>query len=290
MNKRQLEENLKRPWLLGMCALVLMTTTAVAFGKDALSLVRHDQQTVPVTAYAPTSAPCRGIAVVSHGVGGSEKGYSYLGDALARLGYLAVVVGHAESGRQSLREQVRGDGLRAGLEELLTDPAVYRARFMDIAAARQWAQHKCKTSHSVLVGHSMGAATVMMEAGAQNRLGIQGSDAFDAYIALSPQGPGVIFPENAWAGIKQPVLSLTGTRDHELGGASWQARTAPFKNMSPGCKWLGVIEGATHMNFAGHGLSRRTEKMTAQTIGLFLDGVRRGDCKAPVEAKWIEVK
>ncbi|MBU3750693.1 MAG: alpha/beta hydrolase, partial [Mycobacterium sp.] len=35
----------------------------------------------------------------------------------------------------------------------------------------------------VLIGHSMGAATVMMEAGAKNKLGVQGADAFAAYIA-----------------------------------------------------------------------------------------------------------
>src|SRR5215470_12192975 len=30
----------------------------------------------------------------------------------------------------------------------------------------------------------------------------------------------------------------------------------------PGCKWLGVIDGATHMNFAGIGFAESTEKLT----------------------------
>jgi hypothetical protein len=48
--------------------------------------------------------------------------------------------------------------------------------------------------------------------------------------------------------------------------------------MKPGCKWLGVLDGATHMNFAGFGASRKTEARTVQAIGAFLEGVTRGDC------------
>ena len=124
----------------------------------------------------------------------------------------------------------------------------------------------------------MGAATVMIEAGARNKVGVQGADSFNAYIALSPQGNGSIFPENAWSGIRRPVLLITGTRDTELGGASWETRTEPFTNMPPGCKWLGVIDGASHLNLAGNGMSRKTETLTVQTISAFLDGIHTGDC------------
>jgi len=68
----------------------------------------------------------------------------------------------------------------------------------------------------------MGAATVMMQAGALNKLNIAEVPKFTAYIAISPQGSGLIFPENAWNDINQPVLMLTGTQDKELGGLSWQ--------------------------------------------------------------------
>ncbi|NBS96163.1 MAG: alpha/beta hydrolase, partial [Betaproteobacteria bacterium] len=145
---------------------------------------------------------------------------------------------------------------------------------------------------SVLIGHSMGAATAMITAGARNHLGANGTNSFSAYIALSPQGAGLIFPENAWADIKVPMLMLTGTRDTELGGGSWETRTEAFKNMPAGCKWLGVIEGATHMNFAGIGRSRSVEAVTAQTIGAFLDGVHRGDCRLekPIDGVQIDTK
>jgi dienelactone hydrolase len=262
-------------------ALLLPVAAGIAQAQEALSLQRQDQTTIAVMAYAPKAGACRGMAIISPGAGGSEKGYSYLGETMAGLGYQVVVVGHPESGRRALREQIRGQGLREGLAELITEPEAYRGRFMDIAAARQWAQGRCQGRQAVLLGHSMGAATTMMEAGARNKLGLTGSHAFDVYIPLSPQGAGSIFPANAWSDLQRPVLSVTGTRDDELGGGSWQTRTEPYRNMPPGCKWLAVIDGATHMNLAGNGMARKTEALTSQVIGDFLEAVRRGDCRAP---------
>jgi len=262
---------------------------SAALGQETIQLVRKDRVVVPITAYAPRGRSCRGVAIISPGAGGSEQGYRYLGEAMSSLGYLAVVIGHPESGRRAVREHVRGNGLREGLAELITDPEAYRGRFMDIAVSRQWTQGRCEARESLLIGHSMGAATVMMEAGARNKIGIQGADAFSAYIALSPQGAGLIFPDNAWSGIAKPVLLLTGTRDNELGGASWETRTEPFKNMPRGCKWLGVIEGASHLNFAGNGMSRKTEALTSEAIGAFLDALRRGDCRSATRLQGMDL-
>lgn len=269
---------------------VLLGASGVAIGQELAALIREDQNPVPVLAYAQKAAKCRGIAVISPGTGGSEKGYRYLGDAMASLGYLAVVVGHQESGRRALREHMRDSGMREGLAELIVQPDAYRARFMDIAATRQWAQARCGSDNSVLIGHSMGAATVLMEAGATNKVGIKGANSFDAYIALSPQGPGSIFPDNAWAGIGQAVLLVTGTRDSELGGASWQSRTEPFNSMPAGCKWLAVVDGATHMHFAGLGLSQKTQSVTARTVEAFLAGIDRGDCKLPEPIPGVQIE
>ncbi|MEI7970281.1 MAG: alpha/beta hydrolase [Betaproteobacteria bacterium] len=263
------------------CAAILLSMIAgTAAGQEPASVGVQDRKPVPIMAYSPGGG-CRGIAIISPGAGGSETGYAYLGRTLSALGFLAVVVGHQESGRRALREHVRGNSLREGLAKLITDPEAYRSRFAEIAAARRWAQPRCNASESVLIGHSMGAATTMIEAGARNLLGVSGADAFNVYIALSPQGAGSIFPPDAWSGIAKPVLSLTGTRDGELGGGPWETRTEPYGNMPAGCKWLGVIDGAAHLNFAGNGLSGKVEALTSQAIGAFLEGVHRGDCRVP---------
>jgi predicted dienelactone hydrolase len=266
---------------LATVGALLLGLAGTAAAQQSLQLTRQDQKAVAVTAYTPGTGTCRGIAIISPGAGGSETGYRYLGDVMASLGYMSLVVGHQESGRDAVRDRVRGRGLREGLATLITEPEAYRGRFMDIAAARRWAQERCEGGESVLIGHSMGAATVMMEAGARNKLGVQGDDSFGAYIALSPQGAGSIFPKNAWSDIRKPALLLTGTRDTELGGDSWATRTEPFGNMPPGCKWLGVISGATHLNLAGAGISGKTEVLAAQTIRAFLHGVHKGDCSPP---------
>jgi len=270
--------------------LILLLVAGTALGQEAVSLTRPDNKPVPVIAYPSKDAGCRGIAIISPGAGGSETGYAYLGEAMSSLGYLSVVVGHQESGRRALRKHMHGNGLRDGLEDLITDPAAYRGRFMDLAAAREWARSKCAAADAILIGHSMGAATAMIEAGARNNLGVAGSDAFSAYIALSPQGVGSIFPHNAWTNIKRPVLSITGTRDNELGGASLETRTEPYMAMPPGCKWLAVIDGASHMSFAGRGMSRQAEALTGKVIGDYLEARHHGECRAPMKSRGMQIQ
>jgi predicted dienelactone hydrolase len=263
---------------LAILYLIQFTSTA-AIGQDLISLQRKDSMTVSAMVYKPIASECKGVAIISHGAGGSEKGYAYLGSAMSYFGYIAVTVGHHESGLQVVKEQTSETTLSEGLAKLITDPKAYQARFMDIAVAKEWAQSQCNSKVAVLIGHSMGAATVMMAAGARNKLNIAEVSKFTAYIAISPQGSGLIFPEMAWSDINPPVLMLTGTQDKELGGLSWQTRTEPFNNMKSGCKWLGVIDGATHMNFAGRGISKKTETLTSQVIREFLTGVQASDCK-----------
>jgi predicted dienelactone hydrolase len=248
--------------------------------RELMNVTRQDQRQVAMQVYQPDNKTCDATAIISHGAGGSENGYEYIAEFLSQHHYLVLVVGHKESGDAVLRPLIRKKGLIPALSELITIPSAYQARFMDINAARQWANQRCSTPFTVLIGHSMGAATVMLEAGAKNKLNIQGTDRFDAYVAMSPQGVGSIFPRNAWRKIHKPVLLLTGTKDHELNG-SWTTRMDAFANMPTGCKWLGVIDGASHMNFADRGFSRTTEKLVTETTLAFLDGVRAKKCTLP---------
>jgi predicted dienelactone hydrolase len=259
---------------------ILQWTTTIAFGRELITLQRQDVKPVPAMVYKSESNECRGVAIISHGAGGSEQGYAYLGEAMSSLGYLSLVVGHKESGLQALQAQIRGGNISEGLASLITESNAYQARFLDITAARHWAVGQCGSNFTILMGHSMGAATVMMAAGARNHLNIPSTPDYNAYIALSPQGSGSIFPVNAWSDITPPVLMLTGTQDKELGGVSWESRTEPFQNMTVGCKWLGVIDGATHMNFAGRGFSKNTETLTKQLIRDFLNAIEVGDCRS----------
>ncbi|HUP09625.1 MAG TPA: alpha/beta fold hydrolase [Caldimonas sp.] len=271
-----------------MAAAMLVVAARAAPAQESLQLVRADGASVVARAYRP-SGPCAGIAIVSHGAGGSARGYRYLGEALRRGGWLALVVGHEESGFAAVGRRVVGKGIRGGLLDIVTDPAAYRARFADVGTALAWAAPNCESHRSVLLGHSMGAATAMLEAGAANRLGLAGADRFDAYVAISPQGPGSIFPEGAWHAIAKPVLFVTGTRDAALEG-DWTSRRLPFDDSAPGCKWLAVIDDATHLQFAGLGASAQTERLTEVVVGAFLEGVRHGRCGTPPDAAKLSMQ
>jgi len=270
--------------------ILLAALSQLASAQQTAQAPRGNGTQTPLRVYSPGANGCAPLALISPGAGGSEDGYKYLATALQEDGWQAIVMGHRESGAKALGTDMRkSSGIKKGLRELVNDPKAYDARLMDIAATLKWGTSSCKAPFVALIGHSMGARTVMVEAGAKTSLGVKGLDRFDAYVALSPDGPGKMFPENAWSGIRKPVLILTGTKDQSLDG-DWKTRTIPYDSLPAGCKWLGVIDGATHMNFAGVGFAGSTEKLTLLETKSFLDGLRDGKCGAPVPADGIAVK
>ena len=278
----------------GVAYVVFSSTWILAsycFAQQLVHAPREHSTQTPLRVYSPRTNDCAPLALLSPGAGGSENGYRYLAEGFQSDGWQAIVMGHKESGMAALGSDIREQhGVKRGLRALVDDPKAYDARLMDIAAALKWANRSCKPPFVALIGHSMGARTVMIEAGAKNKIGVNGHDRFDAYVAMSPDGPDPVFPENAWNTINKPMLILTGTRDKSMQTGDYKSRTIPYKSLSPGCKWLGVIDGATHMNFAGVGLSDTTEKLTLLEAKAFLDGLRRGNCENPVRADRITLK
>lgn len=272
-------------------ALVLSAAfTLTGCAQELVLAPRSDGEHAPLRVYSPISKDCAPLALISPGAGGSENGYKYLASGVRDDGWRAIVIGHKESGMAALRSDMRQSrGIRKGLQELVDDPKAYDARFMDIGAALKWANASCKAPFVALLGHSMGARTVEVESGAKNNFGLKSQDRFDAYVALSPDGPGDMFPEKAWTGIRKPSLMLTGTKDGSLDG-DWHTRTIPYDSLPGGCQWLGVIDGATHMNFAGGGMAGTTEKLTLLETKSFLDSLRKGKCGTPVQAQGITLK
>ena len=271
-------------------AVLFLLVASCVRAQQLVQSPREDGATTPLRVYAPSSDACAPLALISPGAGGNENGYQYLAQGMQAVGWRAIVIGHKESGESALRSDMReAKGVKSGLEELVNDPKAYNARLMDIAAALKWAASSCKAPFAALLGHSMGARTVMVEAGATNNFGIKGPDRFDAYVALSPDGPGKMFPENAWSGIRKPVLMLTGTRDKSLDGG-WKSRTIPYQSLPAGCKWLGVIDEASHLNFAGVGFAGSTDKLVLLETKAFLNSLRSGHCGSPVQANGITMQ
>ena len=275
---------------LSALAIAAIGIAQGVLAQQPLSVPRADGHTTPLLVYsaAGAHAACPPLAVISHGAGGSEVGYQYLAQAMANLGYTTVVMGHRESGSAALRTNMAQDGLMPGVRSLVADPSAEQARLLDVGAALKWADAQCRAPFRVLLGHSMGAETVMLEAGAANMIGIAsppaGLDRFAAYVALSPEGSGIVFPTRAWSGIRKPMLILTGTRDQSLQGGP-KARQEPWHNLAgtpSHCQWMGVIDGATHMNFAGNSVGHDiVEPLVTQAVAAFLAGVRKNSCTLP---------
>lgn len=260
-------------------AILACLLPACASAQRQIEVPRADGATTPLVVYDPRDVRgCAPLALLSHGAGGSaEHGLAYLGEALARDGWRALAMGHRESGMAPLRQDMRSAGIKQGLSDLVTDTAAYRSRYLDIDAALKWADQQCRAPYKALIGHSMGAITVMFVAGAQNKIDVPAKGGFNAYVALSPEGPGRVFPADAWRTIRAPMLLITGTRDAGLDGEyAW--RTRAFDGLPAGCHALAILDGASHMNLGGLDLGNRFKTKTAALVTSYLDGVRGGGC------------
>jgi predicted dienelactone hydrolase len=201
---------------------------------------------------------------------------------------VAIVMGHKESGPAALRKGILSSGIHGGLTDMVGDRNLQEDRILDLEATMAWITPRCRSAYKVLLGHSMGSDTVMFEAGARNKLQIRGADRFDAYVAISPSGHGLIFDASSWSNIHKPMYILTGTRDKGLEGG-WEWRTEPYHGLPPGCSWLGIIDGATHLDFAGIGIAGKTERLTLESVNAFLTSARRSECAEPGEQPGISI-
>jgi len=275
-------------WFAGIALLACATASCA---QEKTSTTRADGARVPLTVYEPARAEgCPPLALLSPGAGGDERGLRYLGEALSAQGWRAIAIGHRESGPAALKRDImQARGIHAGVEKMVYDPALYRARFMDIDAARQWAQSRCRAPFTALIGHSMGAHTVQLEAGAQNQLGLRPSGGFDAYVALSPAGADPVFPPGASASIRAPIMMITGTRDDGLNG-DYRWRMHAFDALPAGhCDRLAVIDGASHMNFAGAFFAGKTTAAVVPLVETWLAGVRTGRCAPAPQLTGVRV-
>jgi dienelactone hydrolase len=276
-----------------VCALLIYALIACmpsAHAQQAVSTPRSDGAITPLMVYDATGDACPPLALVSPGAGGSERGLGYIGEALSKRGWRVIVMGHKESGMDALRGDMRrNQSIHRGLEELVADPKAYRGRFMDIDAALKWSEQRCHAPFKALIGHSMGARTVLLEAGAQSSLDVRGKNLFDAYVAMSEPGTDAVFPSGAAHSVNAPMLMLTGTRDGTIDGQGYQERTKSFNALGSKCAWLGVIDGSSHMNFAGGGFAGKTESNTLALATSFLDGLRAGHCGRPPELAGVRI-
>jgi pimeloyl-ACP methyl ester carboxylesterase len=268
-------------------ALTAIACALSAASALAQSLPRADGAQTPVKRYGP-QAGCGPAMIISHGFGGDENGNDHLATAVAVQGWRVIVMGHRESGRQQFRQAFMSGAPRDAILRGARDPDAHRARFADLDAAYAEMTRACRPSRLVLAGHSMGAMTTIFEAGATASFGRYGSNRFDAYVVISPQGVGTGFTQGSWAGITKPVLMITGTQDQAAEGSPLTRLTA-FEGLPPGRKRLAIIPEATHFQLGannGDSVGRAVAALTSE----FLSGLGSGPRLPPSTARGIDIR
>ncbi len=253
---------------------------------------------VPVRIYWPSEASATAgplpLVVFSHGIGGSRRGYSYIGQHLASSGIASLHVQHVGSDRTLWGGnllQLAGR-LREAADEREALARVQDVRFaLDRLLAEQGA--RIDAARVAVAGHSYGANTSLLLAGAA----VPGAEGlaeprFKAAVFISaPPLHGVAEPEKALAAIRLPSLHITATEDViRVPGYYSEAkeRIALYEQTGSPRKFLAVFKGGSHSVFTdrrgtgGAVANPRIKEATKQLIADFLrsafdDGLPRPD-------------
>lgn len=232
--------------------------------------ILHDEsrnRDIAVRIYFPkTDKPGRfPVLVFSHGAGGSKDGYAYLGRYWAAHGYICLHPNHLGSDGALIHKHRPLLTLRAvkkavqKQDNLINRPKDISFVLDCLSLIEQQVlglQGHVNADLIGVSGHSLGAYTTMAIAGAIIHLPDGTAQGFSdsrvkAFIAMSPPGTGKIgFGPDSWTPITRPVLTMSGTKDSELGGGDPGKRMQAFEHMPRGDKFHVLILSANHFDFA----------------------------------------
>lgn len=249
------------------------------------------QRPVPVRLYLPAAAEPAArrvpLVVFSHGIGGSRRGYSYLGQHFARHGVASLHLQHVGSDRNLWMGSIFGlvGRLQGAAQDGEAIARVQDLRFaLDTLLAGDLAR-RIDASRIVAAGHSYGANTTLLAAGAkvarEGRAIALKDERVRAAIAISaPPFYGESEPARVLGSVTVPSLHITATDDviripGYYSGA--EDRVAVFDAVGSRSKWLAVFEGGSHSMFtdrAGTGGVALNPQVKAATQALTLAFVR----------------
>ncbi len=260
------------------------------------------QRRVPTKLYLPTAQGVAGsvpLVVFSHGIGGSRDGYSYLGRYFAAHGYASMHVQHVGSDRQLWFGNPFALVFRlseaAQESEALNRVQDLRYALDNILAAKEGALFD--TRRIVAAGHSYGANTTMLIAGAQveqqgQKMLLRDPRISAAILISAPPFYGMGDPKKILASIDIPTLHITATGDDiQIPGyfSGLQDRVDIFKAMGSDSavpKVLAVFKEGSHSIFTdrigsgGLNLNPKVKIATRQLALAFLDGVQTRNYRA----------
>ncbi|MFN9745653.1 MAG: alpha/beta hydrolase family protein, partial [Betaproteobacteria bacterium] len=264
---------------------------------DTLDLDWQDQarqRPVPVRLYRPQAMAAGArvpLIVFSHGIGGSRRGYTWLGRYAAAHGIASLHLQHVGSDRTlwsgglfslvgRLQDAAQADEARARVLDF---------RFaLDTLLAGEWGG-AVDRARIVAAGHSYGANTSLLVAGAQVPQAAEGlaDPRVRAAIVMSaPPFYGEPEPRRILQGVTMPTLHVTCTDDVIRIPGYWSGfedRLQVFEATGSARKWLAVSEGGSHSTFTDRGgtggalLNPRVKQATRELALAFVRRVFDGD-------------
>jgi predicted dienelactone hydrolase len=249
----------------------------------------------PLTCRWPEGRDPAGIVLFCHGLGSNGAEYAALSRHWARHGYLVIHPTFADSIHAVARaEPALGldpdadlsgwtamPAVRARMHEILHAPSSWLARLATVGAVMDALPEILAAAcgrpgplPSAIAGHSFGAYTAQLLAGAQIDLPGDGPRSFRdrrfrAALLLSAQGRDQQgLRDGSWDAMDGPVLTVTGTLDQGAKGGDWRWKSEPYELAPPGTKYLVVLDDADHF------------------LGGFAD--RTGQRQVPAQKKAVE--
>ena len=254
------------------------------------------QRAVPVRLYLPKLVARLPLVVFSHGIGGSRRGYSWLGQHFARQGVACLHLQHVGSDRALWMGNIFGlvERLQGAAQSQEAVARVQDLRFaLDTLLAGELAG-RFDSQRIVAAGHSYGANTALLASGARaSRDGVV-VDLADARVRAAivisaPPFYGESDPSRILASVAVPSLHVTATEDViRIPGyfSAAEDRVKVFEATGSARKWLAVYEGGSHSMFTdrlgtgGATLNPRVKLATQGLVSAFMRGVFDGDDSA----------
>jgi dienelactone hydrolase len=224
------------------------------------------QRAVPVRLYLPKGASAEKpvpLVVFSHGIGGSRRGYSYLGQFWAGQGYASLHLQHVGSDRTVWQGNVFGvvGRLQAAAQEAEAVARVQDLKFaLDQLLAGEHAR-SLDAQRIVAAGHSYGANTTLLAVGARveregRAVELRDARLKAAIVISAPPFYGEKSPPAVLGAIEVPTLHVTATEDIiRVPGYYSPAsdRLAVFDATGGPRKTLAVFSGGSHSIFTDRG-------------------------------------
>jgi dienelactone hydrolase len=247
------------------------------------------QRPVPVRLYWPRAVADTErvpLVVFSHGIGGSRRGYRYLGEHWSSHGIASLHLQHVGSDRNLWLGNPLG--IIGRLQDAAQErEAIERARDLAFALDRLLAGAfgECiDAKRIVAAGHSYGANTALLAAGARVEREGRAVDLHDARLRAAvllsaPPFYGESDPARILGPVQVPTLHVTATGDVIRIPGYWSGaedRIAVFEAIGSKSKALAVFEGGSHSMFTdrsgtgGAELNPRVKQATKELTLAFL--------------------